>query len=107
MLITVLGRSDWKDVDALADEVSVAKEASYKELTKGGIQAFPGVVDLIIDLKSAGIPIAVGSSGSPEKIQHNLTSAGLQSYFSSDKIVSAKMVCTERPHAQTCLPIWS
>lgn len=93
MLVTVLVRSDWEDLDKLIDKISVAKEASYKELTKDGIEAFPGVVDLIVDLKAAGIPIALGSSGSPEKIQHNLSSAGLIGYFSSDMIVSAKMVC--------------
>ncbi|GMH41492.1 hypothetical protein BSKO_09402 [Bryopsis sp. KO-2023] len=91
-------RADWmEDIEALLTKVSIAKEKAYKELTAAGISAFPGVSELIKKLMAFGVPFGVGSSGSPEKIHHNLQSAGLSGLFPDDKIVSAKMVDRGKP----------
>lgn len=79
-------------MEDLVEKISIAKEASYQELTMDGIEPFSGVVDLVKELKEQGIPFALGSSGSPEKIRHNLSSSGLLDLFPNDLIVSAKMV---------------
>lgn len=79
-------------MEELVEKVSIAKEASYKELTMTGIEPFSGVVDLVKDLIKFGIPFGLGSSGSPEKIRHNLSSSGLLKLFPDELIVSAKMV---------------
>ena len=84
-------RMEW-DVDKVAKEVAHAKEESYKQLTSDGISAFAGVVPLIEKAKKAGLPIGVGSSGAPEKIQHNLKSANLKHLVPPEHIVSAHQV---------------
>jgi hypothetical protein len=51
------------DVDAVAAEVQAAKEPLYQELTAGGISACDGARPLILEAKSVGVAIGVGSSG--------------------------------------------
>lgn len=89
-------RTEW-DVAKVAKEVAHAKEESYKQLTSDGISAFAGIVPLIEKAKKAGVPIGVGSSGAPEKIQHNLKSANLEHLVPPEHIVSAHQVWFAMP----------
>lgn len=72
-----LRRQDWGDASELASRISEAKEGIYRGLTSGGIAAFEGVAALVQQARSLGMGVAVASSGSPEKIAHNLASSGL------------------------------
>lgn len=46
------------------------------------MRVFPGARELLTELKNAGVPYALASSGSSEKISFNLKRAGLSEYFS-------------------------
>ena len=58
-----------------------AKEGAYRSSAKGKLKTFPGAVELLTDLVNKGIPIAVASSGSLEKIQFSLNEVGLTHFF--------------------------
>jgi beta-phosphoglucomutase-like phosphatase (HAD superfamily) len=47
--------------------------------------AFPGVVDALERLRAHGVPMAVASSGRPQKIRFNLEQAGITEFFRRDK----------------------
>ncbi len=64
-------------------------------LEEHGLSPFPGVQELLRDLKERGIPVAVASSGPPPKIAANLQAAGLQDAFT--EIVSAVEVERGKP----------
>eukprot|EP00803_Ostreobium_quekettii_P011695 evm.model.scf_781EXC.3 EVM.evm.TU.scf_781EXC.3 scf_781EXC:43318-51771(-) len=89
-------RTDW-DIDEVAKQAAAEKETIYRRLTANGIKAFPGVVSLVEMAKKRGVPVGVGSSGAPEKIQHNLRSAKLENLIPEDKIVSAHLVARGKP----------
>lgn len=79
------------------------KEPIYQALTAGGIQPWAGARDLIEAILRQGIPLGLASSGSPEKIRHNLTSAGLLDLFAPHCVVSAKTVGRGKPHPDVYL----
>ena len=54
------------------------KDHKYKELAAAGIKAFDGVRDLVSQAYQQGWTVGLGSSGSPEKIRHNLSASGLE-----------------------------
>lgn len=87
----------WTDIDEIAARVAKEKEPIYQALTTGGIHPWSGAKELIETVLAQAIPLGLASSGSPEKIRHNLTSAGLLSYFTPNHIVSAKMVARGKP----------
>ncbi|PRW33102.1 Dual specificity phosphatase 12 [Chlorella sorokiniana] len=92
------GRQDWGDTTAVAQQVSDAKEPIYQRLTAAGIAAFPGVAALVAQARQLGMGVAVASSGSPDKIAHNLGSSGLAHLFpDAHLIVSAKYVQRGKP----------
>ena len=64
-------------VDDLYGGFAERKDLAYRRLTAGGIPAFEGVRELVLAAQAAGLGVAIASSGSPEKIQHNLSSSGL------------------------------
>lgn len=90
-------REDWGDASELAGRVSEAKEGIYRRLTSGGIAAFEGVAALVQQARSLGMGVAVASSGSPEKIAHNLASSGLTGLVEQHLVVSAKYVAAGKP----------
>lgn len=86
------------DINSIATEVSLRKEHIYRRLTSNGVDAFPGVSELIKKCYELGIKVAVASSGSPDKIHHNLETSGLLSRFPNQGlIVSAKHVARGKP----------
>uniref|UniRef100_A0A7S3QUC6 protein-tyrosine-phosphatase n=1 Tax=Dunaliella tertiolecta TaxID=3047 RepID=A0A7S3QUC6_DUNTE len=96
-------RSDWGDITAIARSVQDAKEHHYKDLTEGGIAAFPGAAALIQRAKDLGMAVSVGSSGAPEKIQRNLSLSGLAPLLDPHHIVSAAYVAKVWGRGQTNL----
>ena len=64
-------------MDDLYGGFAERKDLAYRRLTAGGIPAFEGVRELVLAAQAAGLGVAIASSGSPEKIQHNLSSSGL------------------------------
>ena len=90
----------WADPGALAALVSAAKEGIYRELTTppaGGIAAFAGVAELVAAARGLGMGVAIASSGSPHKIAHNLSSAGLEGLVPRELVVSAAHVARGKP----------
>lgn len=61
---STVGGGTW-DVDVVTRKVLAAKEGLYEKLAADGIQAFAGARALILEAKSLGISIGVGSSGVP------------------------------------------
>jgi beta-phosphoglucomutase-like phosphatase (HAD superfamily) len=59
-----VGGGTW-DVQVVTRKVLAAKDELYEKLTAEGIQAFAGARALILEAKSLGISIGVGSSGVP------------------------------------------
>ena len=60
------------------------KEELYRELlASSGLEPLPGVMDLVSDLKQAGIPFSLGSSTSRKNIEVCFRSTGLDAYFRS------------------------
>ncbi|PNH02596.1 Protein CbbY, plasmid [Tetrabaena socialis] len=57
--------------------IEVAKEAHYRELTRGGVRAFDGVDRLMRRALAAGLRVGVASSGSRAKILRSLGTSGL------------------------------
>eukprot|EP00887_Chlorella_sp_A99_P000566 scaffold17.g566.t1 len=90
---------EWGDLPAVAAQASVsaAKEPLYQELTAAGIAPFPGAAALVAAARRAGAGVAVASSGSPDKIAHNLGSAGLAPLFDPRLVVSAQHVARGKP----------
>jgi len=82
--------------------VSLRKEACYREILKErGIQALPGVLPWLKQLKRAGIPCVVGSSTHRRNIEVILDLIGLNSYFSD--LVTSEDVVHGKPHPEVFL----
>ncbi len=60
------------------------------------LQAIDGVTELLIALQREGYPMAVASSGTPEKIAHSLALTGLSSFF-GPHVYSATQVEAGKP----------
>lgn len=92
------GKQEWGQAAAVAAQVSDVKEGIYQRLTEGGVQAFPGVAQLVAQAQRMGLTVGVASSGTPEKIVHNLGSSGLATLFPDPHlVVSAKHVARGKP----------
>ena len=85
-------------LEQLAATVAATKEGIYRQLTQEmGISAFPGVKGLVEEARGRGLVVAIASSGSPDKINHNLQASGLQGVVPAPLIVSAKYVERGKP----------
>lgn len=68
-ILPLLGWADESDT-ARITELGDRKEVIYREiLANEGIEALPGVVTLLEDLKKAGVPTAVGTSAQRKNIE--------------------------------------
>ncbi|MDR2423348.1 MAG: HAD family phosphatase [Prevotellaceae bacterium] len=76
-------------------ELSAGKEAYYRKIYQPHIQPAEGLLALLDELKTRGIPLAVGSSAPVENIDFVLDSLQIRSYF--DVIVIASMVEKAKP----------
>lgn len=99
------GRADTESIRELCE--STGKQIDLKaylarkmqnyldEVASQGLQAFPGVPELLQSLREAGVALALASSGPIRKIQTNIDSAGLHGAF--EAIVSAEEVERGKP----------
>ena len=65
----------------LGDELLAERLAEYFRAARGNLRAFPGVVAVLERLRASGVPMAVASSGRPQKIRFNLEQARLTEFF--------------------------
>ncbi len=94
----------WADAADTAEiaRLGARKEELYREILKTtGIQALPGVRDLLEGLRAAGVPCVVGSSTPRLNIEHVMTLANLHGFFAD--IVSAEDVSHGKPHPEVFL----
>jgi HAD superfamily hydrolase (TIGR01509 family) len=71
------------------------KAAYFEEIIGSGVAAYPGVVDLIIQLNAHNIPLAICSGALRSDIDPILAMLGITSYF--DVIVTADDVAASKP----------
>jgi|SaaInl4_135m_RNA_FD_contig_21_1881092_length_1176_multi_10_in_0_out_0_2 HAD superfamily hydrolase (TIGR01509 family) len=72
----------WSHNPEEIQELAFAKETLYRKLlSHTGIDPLPGVLKLLIELKSREIPTAVGSSTPRENLELAIQLLGLEEYF--------------------------
>lgn len=86
-----------KGVKALADE----KEALYREIYKPSIKPTAGLMELLQNLRNAGIPCAVGSSGPRENVAFVLRECHIEPFF--EVRISGDMVTHCKPNPEIFL----
>lgn len=74
------------------------KEKYYREMMQDKIEALPGVISLIKDLKRNDYKLAVGSSGPPKNVDLLLESLNIKQYF--DMIVTGADVKKGKPNPE-------
>ncbi|CAD7705256.1 unnamed protein product [Ostreobium quekettii] len=89
-------RTAW-NVDDVARRAVAEMGPIYRELTSDGIEALPGVVDLVEAAKRGGVPVGVGSSCAPECVMHGLKAAGLEGLIHGCAVVSGQQVARGKP----------
>lgn len=82
-------------------ELSERKEAVYRELAAGNIQALPGVLPLLRALRAQGFRLALGSSTPQSNIRVILSAVGIGNCF--DAIVTGDDVTHGKPHPEVFL----
>jgi HAD superfamily hydrolase (TIGR01509 family) len=92
----------WSRDPAEIERLGRRKEALYREILKTtGIQALPGVRELLEGLRAVGVPCVVGSSTPRLNIDHVMTLAKLHGFFAD--IVSAEDVSHGKPNPEVFL----
>ncbi len=94
----------WADAADTAEiaRLGARKEELYREILKTtGIQALPGVRELLEGLRATGVPCVVGSSTPRVNIEHVMTLANLHGFFAG--IVSAEDVTHGKPDPEVFL----
>lgn len=92
----------WSDDPEEIKELGHAKETLYlKLLGEWGLEALPGVEDLLNGLKAAGIPCAVGTSTPRSNLDYALKVLGFADCFSA--LVTAEDVNRGKPDPEVFL----
>ena len=92
----------WTQDPVEIEVISERKEELYREIVKvKGIEALPGAVRWVKELKALGIPCVVASSGHRKNIDLGLTAIGLMGVF--DEVVCAQDVTLGKPHPEVFL----
>jgi len=78
-----------------SDKIAEAKEAAFRDIIRANVPLAPGIADVLKDLKSRGIRIAVGSSAPPENVNLVLDAGKLRSFF--DATVNGSEVQRGKP----------
>ncbi|HKQ50571.1 MAG TPA: HAD family phosphatase [Phycisphaerae bacterium] len=94
IISAVLGPKTPDEIRRLDDR----KEAIYRDLIRGHVPVMPGAHDAVRRLHSAGMRIAVGSSGPRENIELVCAEMGLHPYLSG--IVTGRDVQRGKPDPQ-------
>lgn len=77
------------------------KAVALEEIIRHGVPSFPGVVELVGELKEKGVPMAVASGALRHEIEAFISSLGLNGAFRV--IVSADQVKKSKPDPETYL----
>lgn len=92
----------WTSEPEEIETYSLRKEALYREIIREeGIQALPGVFDLLRMLEQHGVDCAVASSTHRENIETVLDVLGIRSFFKA--IVTSEDVDNGKPHPEVFL----
>lgn len=86
-----------EEVQVLSDE----KESLYRELYKPHIKPIDGLVPFLKELQSAGLPMAIATSGLPVNIDFLFEHLIIKEYFNS--IVDASQITNGKPHPEIFL----
>jgi beta-phosphoglucomutase family hydrolase len=78
-----------------ADDIASTKEEVFRRIAKQSIKAFPGVLSLLLSVRSAGWSTAIASSTPPENIDLTLDSLGISGLL--DAVVSSADVSRGKP----------
>ncbi|HVX50439.1 MAG TPA: HAD family phosphatase [Chitinophagaceae bacterium] len=85
------------EIDRLTNE----KEQLYREYYAPFIQPIPGLLPLLEQVKKAGIPMAIATSGLPVNIAFMFEHLTIQQYF--DDVIDATLVTNSKPHPEIFL----
>jgi beta-phosphoglucomutase family hydrolase len=77
---------------------STEKELIYRYLYHDNVQLLPGLLSLLDELKTKGIPMAIATSAERENVDFIIAEAGLEGYFSA--VADATMVTKGKPDPQ-------
>lgn len=77
------------------------KEGLYREYYAPHIQPIPGLIDLLAQIKSAAIPIAIATSGIPINIAFMFEHIPFEGYF--NKVIDGTMVTHSKPDPEIFL----
>jgi len=80
-----------QEIDALGER----KETFYREDASRGLQALPGVIDLVKSLHAAGFKQAIGSSAPRKNVEMILDQSGLRPYL--DAVIAMEDVSRGKP----------
>ena len=86
-----------EEIDRLTEE----KESLYRELYAPYIQPIPGLLSFLTQIKDAGIPMAIATSGLPINIAFMFERITMKDYF--DDIIDATLVTNSKPHPEIFL----
>lgn len=82
-------------------ELSLEKEAIYREIYSKTIAPLPGLLDTLKALNERGIKLAVGSSGITPNVEFVLESCGIKEYF--NVIANGDMITIAKPDPEVFL----
>jgi beta-phosphoglucomutase len=86
---------------ATLERIMEAKAIALQEFIRQGVPGFPGVVELIKELRDKGIPMAVASGALRHEVDAFIASMGLKGAFCA--IVAADEVNKSKPDPETYL----
>ena len=82
-------------------EYTNEKEALYRELYQPHIRPVAGLTGLLKEIRKAGIPIAIATSGLPDNIRFLFDNVPIEEYF--EAIANATHVKNGKPHPEIFL----
>lgn len=89
------------ELDVTPAQIATDRDAMFLATVPGNIEARPGAVDLVTELKRRGTPIALATSGHRVYVDLALESAGIPTIF--DVEVTGEMVQRGKPDPETFL----
>ena len=93
----VLGPIPEAEIKEIADD----KERRYRNLIRGNVHVFPGVLSLLKAMKQGGFRVAMGTSAPRENVDAVAQQIGLHEYF--DAVVSGEDVTEGKPSPEIYL----
>ena len=93
----ILGVRPASEVQAITEE----KERRYRDLIRGGVRVFPGVVPLLKAMKKSGFRIALGTSAPMENVEAVASQLHLHDYL--DAVVCGADVRQSKPDPEIYL----